>query len=113
TTTRAPRLADVASVDPRLARVIDRCLEPDPALRFASGDELRDALEQLGPQARGAIVPEGNPYRGLRAFEPEHAALFYGRDADVRAVVERLRSDAFVLVAGSSGVGKSSLCRAG
>ena len=58
-------------------------------------------------------VPEGNPYRGLQAFEAEHRALFFGRGAEIRAVVERLRAEPFVLVAGDSGVGKSSLCRAG
>src|SRR5690606_28670127 len=38
---------------------------------------------------------------------------FFGRVAEVRAVVDRLRVQPFVLVAGDSGVGKSSLCRAG
>src|SRR5206468_2770066 len=46
-------------------------------------------------------------------FGPEHAALFFGREHEVRAVIERLRAASFVLVAGDSGVGKSSLCRAG
>ncbi|MBL8969331.1 MAG: protein kinase, partial [Myxococcales bacterium] len=32
---------------------------------------------------------------------------------EIRAVLERLRSDALVVVAGDSGVGKSSLCKAG
>ena len=58
-------------------------------------------------------MPAGNPYRGLRAFEAEHRELFFGRTAETRSVVERLRRQPFVLVAGDSGVGKSSLCRAG
>ncbi len=97
----------------RFAGVIDRCLLDDPAGRYGSGDELREALEQLQSRACGAEVPEGNPYRGLAAFEAEHRALFFGRGADSRAVLERLRADAFVLVTGDSGAGKSSLCRAG
>jgi serine/threonine protein kinase/formylglycine-generating enzyme required for sulfatase activity len=110
----SPPLADVApQVDPRFAAVVDRCLSRDPARRFGSGDELRDALEQLVPHASGAAIPEGNPYRGLQSFEAEHRALFFGRTHEVRAVVERLRSEPFVLVAGDSGTGKSSLCRAG
>jgi len=103
----------VPDIDRDLARIIDRCVEPDPTRRFASGEELREALEALSPEGPGRAIPQGNPYRGLSPFETEHAALFFGRSSDSRAVLERLRSDAFVLVAGDSGVGKSSLCRAG
>jgi serine/threonine protein kinase/formylglycine-generating enzyme required for sulfatase activity len=103
----------VPSCDRRLASVLDRCLARDPTARYASGDQLREALEQLTPEARAARIPEGNPYRGLSAFEAEHRALFFGRDPEIRAILERLRGDPFVLVAGDSGVGKSSLCRAG
>ncbi len=37
----------VADVPPGLAAVIDRCLRRDPAARFASGDDVREALERL------------------------------------------------------------------
>ena len=81
----------------RFALVVDRCLRRDAQQRFGSGDELR-VVEQLAAPARlGGELPEGNPYRGLVAFEAEHRALF-GRDADIRAVVERLRAESFVLV---------------
>ncbi len=96
-----------------LATVIDRCLSVDPADRYASGDELREALEQLRVRGTDRELPEGNPYRGLVPFDAEHRALFFGRDAETRAVIERLRADPFVLVTGDSGTGKSSLCRAG
>ncbi len=110
----APPLRSVAAdVPPELAAVVDRCLAREPDDRFETADALRDALEALRPGAARLAVPEGNPYRGLHRFEAEHRALFFGRAAEVRDVVERLRSDAFVLVAGDSGVGKSSLCRAG
>jgi formylglycine-generating enzyme required for sulfatase activity len=98
----------------RFAAVVDRCLRHDPEERFASGDELREALEKAQAPARSTgELPAGNPYRGLVPFEAEHRALFFGRDADIRSVIERLRSESFVLVTGDSGVGKSSLCRAG
>jgi serine/threonine protein kinase/formylglycine-generating enzyme required for sulfatase activity len=110
----APALATVApGVDPGFAVIVDRCLRREPAGRFGSGEEVREALEQLTPEARVGVVPQGNPYRGLHPFEAEHRALFFGRGSDVGAVVERLRAEPFVLVAGDSGVGKSSLCRAG
>ncbi|XYH93222.1 serine/threonine-protein kinase [Sorangium sp. So ce1128] len=109
----APIASVAPGVDPRFAAVIDRCVDRDPARRFASGDELREALERLLARRADAAVPEGNPYRGLLPFDAEHRGLFFGRDTDARAVVDRLRAQPFVLVAGDSGAGKSSLCRAG
>ena len=108
-----PLYSVAPSVDPRLAAIIDRCLRRDPAQRFASGDELREALEQLRPNQKTEALPEGNPYRGLLAFEAEHRGLFFGRKAEVGTILERLRTDPFVLVVADSGIGKSSLCRAG
>ena len=99
--------------DAKFAAIVDRCLRRDPEARFATGDELREALERLAAPLIGGALPEGNPYRGLVAFDAEHRALFFGRGAEIRAVIERLRADPFVLVTGDSGVGKSSLCRAG
>lgn len=109
-----PPLYSVApAIEPRLAAIIDRCLKRDPALRYSSGDELRDALEQLQPKTASADLPLGNPYRGLLAFESEHRGLFFGRRGEIGTLLERLRSDPFVLVVADSGIGKSSLCRAG
>jgi serine/threonine protein kinase/formylglycine-generating enzyme required for sulfatase activity len=112
----APSLLSKRSeVDPRFASIVDRCLSKRPEDRFASSDELLDALIRLrsDADARGSPIPAGNPYRGLRAFGAEHHALFFGRQPEIRAVLERMRSDSIVVVAGDSGVGKSSLCRAG
>ena len=100
-------------VDRRLADIIDRCLRRDPAARFASGDDLREALEALSVAVRSHQTQGGNPYRGLQVFEAGQRDLFFGRAAEIAAVVTRLRTQNFVLVAGDSGVGKSSLCRAG
>jgi serine/threonine protein kinase/formylglycine-generating enzyme required for sulfatase activity len=99
--------------DPRLAAIIARCLRRDPAERFASAEELYAALEQLRPGSASEQLPEGNPYRGLLPFEAEHRALFFGRRSEIGTLVERLRTEACVLLAAESGVGKSSLCRAG
>jgi formylglycine-generating enzyme required for sulfatase activity len=99
------------SGDARLAAAIDRCLARDAGERFASGDELREALEQCRDRAAVAI-PGGNPYRGLRPFEADHRELFFGRGAELGVVVDRLRAESLVVVSGDSGSGKSSLCRA-
>lgn len=61
---------------------------------------------------RGSRI-SGPPYRGLEPFGEEHASLFFGRDAAVAALVERLNVHRFVAVVGASGTGKSSLVRAG
>jgi WD40 repeat protein/tetratricopeptide (TPR) repeat protein len=61
---------------------------------------------------------QGSPFRGLQAFEPEHAAVFFGRAQAEREVTEALLRQAeagpgFLLVLGASGSGKSSLVKAG
>ncbi|HEX8704340.1 MAG TPA: SUMF1/EgtB/PvdO family nonheme iron enzyme [Myxococcaceae bacterium] len=111
----AKPLAEAApGVDPGFATVIDRCLKREPFERYASAAALLDALEQLGRDETAAgTIPEGNPYRGLQAFEAEHRALFFGRRREQRAVLERLKGEPFLLITGDSGVGKSSLCLAG
>jgi hypothetical protein len=53
------------------------------------------------------------PYPGLRPFESSEADLFFGRERQVDALLERLSHSHFVAVVGESGAGKSSLVRAG
>lgn len=70
------------------------------------------AIEPWDPSRRGP------PYMGLETFQPEHAMVFFGRESEVleahHALKEQARSGcAFLLLSGSSGVGKSSLARAG
>jgi formylglycine-generating enzyme required for sulfatase activity len=107
-----PLVSNAPGIDARFSAFVERCVRRDPRERFATADELLEALERLRP-GRRLPVPEGNPYRGLLPFQPEHRTLFFGRDGDCLALVERMRTDSFVLVAGDSGVGKSSLCLAG
>ena len=109
----APAVRELApEVPPPLAGLIDRCLARDATDRMPSAELLTAELERIAARARPEPAPRGNPYRGLHAFEAEHRALFFGRDGEADAVVERLRDGGLVLVAGDSGAGKSSLCRA-
>ncbi len=109
-----PRLGEVApGVDPALAAVVDRLVEREPGARFASADALLVALEEIAAPPSRAALPDGNPYRGLAAFEAAHGSLFFGRRSEVRELVDRIKTEAFVVVGGDSGTGKSSLCRAG
>jgi WD40 repeat protein len=53
------------------------------------------------------------PFPGLKAFQTDERAFFFGREALVRQLAERLRRDCFLAVLGPSGSGKSSLVLAG
>jgi len=114
TSTDAPPLAsEINGVDPAFAGVVDRCLTRDPTRRFRVANDVRAALAPLMAPTRASVLPAGNPYRGLRPFEADHQALFFARDSETRAVLDRMRTDPVVIVTGDSGVGKSSLLRAG
>ena len=107
-------LAEVApEVDPRFAAVVDRCLCRDARERYQHGNEVRAALDRVMTVRDEDHLLAGNPYRGLRPFEEEHRSSYFGRDSEIRGILERLQEDSIVVVAGDSGVGKSSLCRAG
>ncbi|MCB9079270.1 MAG: SUMF1/EgtB/PvdO family nonheme iron enzyme [Anaerolineaceae bacterium] len=54
-----------------------------------------------------------NPYRGLFAFRPEHADLFFGREQFTTQLVAAVESRRLVTVLGASGSGKSSVVFAG
>jgi hypothetical protein len=60
-----------------------------------------------------------SPYPGIQAFEAEDAAIYFGRDEDTRAVIERLDAcrihgrSRLLIIIGASGSGKSSLLKAG
>src|ERR1035441_9547702 len=85
---------------------------------------LRKLLEarakEIGGAADSQPVPAwtGSPFRGLEAFDSEHSPIFFGRTQAIGDVLNALRQQAlqdraFVLVMGMSGVGKSSLAKAG
>jgi WD40 repeat protein len=55
----------------------------------------------------------GNPFVGLRPFERDDSLYYFGRDAQVEALLRLLDHSRLLAVIGSSGCGKSSLVRAG
>jgi serine/threonine protein kinase/formylglycine-generating enzyme required for sulfatase activity len=109
-----PGLRTVSTdVEPALAAIVDRLVERDPRDRFRSADALLLALEECAAPSLVDSHPDGNPYRGLAAFESSHASLFFGRRGEARELIDRVRVEPFVVVGGDSGTGKSSLCKAG
>ncbi|HEU5056571.1 MAG TPA: serine/threonine-protein kinase, partial [Kofleriaceae bacterium] len=95
-----------------LAACIMRCLTKRPEDR-PSAEEVVALLEPMVQRGRLVTSSEGNPFRGLLAFTEQHADLFYGRDDEITAFLERLRTDVILPVVGPSGAGKSSFVRAG
>ncbi|KAK1179821.1 PQQ-binding-like beta-propeller repeat protein [Streptomyces sp. NBS 14/10] len=68
------------------------------------------AEEAAEPRADEDAEP---PYRGLARFEPDDAALFFGRDQLIDDLLRLTAHHRITAVVGASGSGKSSLLRAG
>jgi len=54
-----------------------------------------------------------NPFPGLRPFREDEEYLFFGRESQVDAMVDKLAATHFLAVVGGSGSGKSSLVNCG
>ncbi|MDN4478858.1 BTAD domain-containing putative transcriptional regulator [Demequina sp. SYSU T00039] len=111
---RCERQADALETTRRAQRLLADELGVDPGAPLVALEEaiLRHDEALLAPPEARAPSPDC-PYRGLRPYEPQDAHLFHGRDQDVAAVLAVLDRTGFVTVTGPSGVGKSSLLRAG
>ncbi|WP_437909811.1 protein kinase [Sorangium sp. So ce327] len=97
-----------------LGAIIDRCLCKRKSERFASAQELLTELLPLLPGRREILLgADESPFAGLSSFQEADADRFFGRAQDLAGVVARLRNQPLLAIAGASGVGKSSLVRAG
>ncbi|RNM12410.1 BTAD domain-containing putative transcriptional regulator [Nocardioides pocheonensis] len=86
-------------------------LDPGPELAELEHRLLRQDPSLL-PPARREVSTEC-PYRGLLPYGAEDSDSFFGREADEAACLRRLRDAGVLAVVGPSGIGKSSLVRAG
>jgi tetratricopeptide (TPR) repeat protein len=101
---------------------------PSPVHMARSGlASLKRGLEKAGIGAETfELQPDPNgpfgwraAYRGLEALEPQDAAVFFGRNADLVRGIDALRGLAarrpprLLVILGASGAGKSSFLRAG
>jgi WD40 repeat protein len=64
-------------------------------------------------QAKGSVEPRDSPYFGLDYYEEKFGAWFFGREAEGSKIITNLRAARLTLLHAESGVGKSSLLRAG
>lgn len=124
-------IGSVAQDVQALAGLLARCV--GPAEDQAVVDLLAtSAATEIFPDARSFIAawekavgagdttsqavgftPTRNPYKGLSAFGELDAADFHGRDAEVDEIINTLADHRLVAVVGPSGIGKSSIVRAG
>ncbi|WP_437967443.1 protein kinase [Sorangium sp. So ce260] len=94
--------------------IIERCLRRQRSERFASAQHLLAELDQLLPGRREIVLGAAErPFAGLSAFQEADADRFFGREDDIAGMVARLESQPLLAIVGASGVGKSSLVRAG
>ena len=112
-------LPSLRAVRPELPGALDEVVAcataPDPEERYESVDgfvaAFVAAVGQAG-QVAETYTPAENPYKGLRAFDETDAADFYGR-ALVDELVHAVGDRRLVAVVGPSGIGKSSVVKAG
>ena len=71
----------------------------------------RAASSELDP-AQGAVDAE-HPWLGLASFTEETRAYFYGREEEIGELCRRVQRKLLTILFGQSGLGKTSILRAG
>lgn len=107
-------------------RVSQEPIVPETEVSFAEDGllRLRIGLQRAGLDPASFAWPPPSdpnraPYRGLKALEPEDAAVFFGREAAIVRGLDALRGsrergvERLFVILGASGAGKSSFLRAG
>src|ERR687888_668720 len=114
-------LPPLAKLRPELPAALDavivRATSAEPDERHESVDAFLIAFAQATgadtPSLAATYTPAENPYKGLRAFGESDAEHFFGRDALVAQLVGAVAEHRLVAVVGPSGIGKSSVVKAG
>jgi alpha-tubulin suppressor-like RCC1 family protein len=109
----APVAPDPAGLPDEVGRLLRACLDKRAAGRPSADDAVRVLGAALSERPTAEPGQEATPFRGLASFTSEHAAFFFGREAEVAAALERLRGQPVLPIVGFSGAGKSSLVKAG
>ena len=95
-----------------VAALVRRCMCVDPTGRPGL-DEVEALLSSRVEHTPLSGRVTECPFPGLLPYDTHHASVFFGRDAEVDAFVERMRTEAVLPIVGPSGAGKSSFVRAG
>jgi formylglycine-generating enzyme required for sulfatase activity len=98
--------------DPALREMIATALASDPDQRYASATAFRDALAGETPLP-AETSSTSSPFFYLAAHDERDRWRLFGRESEIERLVGRALAERLVLVSGPSGVGKTSLLRAG
>ena len=111
---RSGRQADaLAALRAARVRFADELgIEPGPELTALEAAILHQDPSLL-PPPRSPQASADCPYKGLHPYGIDDREEFFGRDADIAAILTRLDRAPFIAVSGPSGCGKSSLVLAG
>ncbi len=97
--------------------IIARATADQPAARYSTVDgflaAFLDVLGQAPVAEEAGFTPTRNPYKGLQAFSEFDEQDFHGRQGLIEELTEALKKHRFLAVVGPSGIGKSSVVRAG
>jgi conflict system STAND superfamily ATPase len=74
---------------------------------------MNDVVQQPAAADGASTVDSNNPWLGLASFTEETRAYFFGREEEVAELARRVQRKLLTLLFGQSGLGKTSILRAG